>query len=112
MLSPKALVNLYSDLQARPQPHIRLPVRFFMGSLAEFFLLLLLASACGYSVMYIVSVFLWLYVPFLAILFGKIWVLYGLSLPRLYVTIGIFYAVTIPLGPWLRHLFTALFTLL
>lgn len=112
MLSPKALVQLYSDLQAHPQPHIRLPVRFFAGSLAEFFLLLLLASACGYSILYLVSVFLWLYVPLITILFAKIWALYGLSVPRLYITIGIFYIVTIPLGPWLRRMFTGLFELL
>lgn len=112
MLSPKALVQLYSDLQAHPQPHIRLPVRFFAGSLAEFFLLLLLASVCGYSILYLVSVFLWLYVPLLAVLFAKIWALYGLSVPRLYITIGIFYVFTIPLGTPLRRLFTSLFDLL
>ncbi|MBQ8641703.1 MAG: hypothetical protein IJ480_05740 [Clostridia bacterium] len=112
MLSPKALVQLYSDLQACPQPHIRLPVRFFVGSLAEFFILLLLASACTYNILYLVSVFLWLYVPVLTILFSKIWDLYGLSVPRLYITVGLFYVLTIPAGPWIRQAFTELFSLL
>lgn len=109
MLSPKGLIQLYSSLQEHPQPHIRLPVRFFVLSLGEFFVLLLTASAAAYNVLSLVSVFLWLYVPLLAILFSRIWDLYGLSVPKLYITIGIFFLLSLPLGPPIRYLLYELF---
>ena len=112
MLSPKGLIQLYSAMQEQPQPHIRLPVRFFVLSLGEFFLLLLTASVTAYSVMALVSVFLWLYVPLLAVLFSKIWDLYGLSVPKLYGTLGVFFLVTLPIGPPIRRLMYELFYLL
>ena len=112
MLSPKGLMQLYSSLQEKPQPHIRLPVRFFLLSLGEFFLLLLIASITAYSIMALVSVFIWLYVPLLAVLFARIWDLYSLSVPKLYCTIGVFFLLSLPLGPLIRHLLYELFHML
>ena len=112
MLSPKGLIQLYSTLQEQPQPHIRLPVRFFILGLGEFFLLLLTASVTAINVLSLVSAFLWVYVPLLAVLYSKIWDLYGLSVPKLYGTLGVFFLVTLPLGPPIRTLLYELFCLL
>ena len=112
MLSPKGLIQLYSTLQEQPQPHIRLPVRFFILGLGEFFLLLLTASVTAINVLSLVSAYLWVYVPLLAVLYSKIWDLYGLSVPKLYGTLGVFFLVTLPLGPPIRTLLYELFCLL
>ena len=97
MLSPKGLIQLYS---------------FFILGLGEFFLLLLTASVTAINVLSLVSAFLWVYVPLLAVLYSKIWDLYGLSVPKLYGTLGVFFLVTLPLGPPIRTLLYELFCLL
>ncbi len=86
-------------------PHLEMPKRYLFGYLWKFIIWYFIAALFYYKIFVIVGLFLMIYISNNLFLFTRIWRLLGLSVPRLIITVGLFFIIDVVTSGILRTAF-------
>ncbi len=86
-------------------PHLDMPKRYLLGYIWKFIIWYFIAALSFYKIFVIVGLFLMIYVSYNLLLFTRIWSILGLSVPRLIITVGLFFVLDVVTSGILRTAF-------